>query len=54
MVRYKAMATIDMGIGGTSEQDQFIYFVCRLSNLNVMMAKRQEVLKIHLRKERNG
>ncbi|CAK70638.1 unnamed protein product (macronuclear) [Paramecium tetraurelia] len=29
-VRYKCVSSIDVGVGGASEKDQFLYFVCRL------------------------
>ena len=57
------MATIEVGLGGVNgtilissyilDKDQFLYFVCKLSNMNLMTAKRRDVLKIHLKKERN-
>ncbi|CAD8195012.1 unnamed protein product [Paramecium octaurelia] len=52
-VRYKCVSTIDVGLGGTSDKDQFLYFVCRLSSLNLQTAKRKDVLKIHMKKEKN-
>lgn len=52
MVRYKTMATVEVGLGGTNDTDQFLYFVCKLTNMNLMTAKRKDVLKIHLKKDR--
>ncbi|CAK87816.1 unnamed protein product (macronuclear) [Paramecium tetraurelia] len=52
-VRYKCVSSIDVGVGGVSDKDQFLYFVCKLSSLNLQTAKRKDVLKIHLKKEKN-
>ena len=61
MVRFKTMATVDVGVGGVNgnytkyvlENDQFLYFVCKLTSMNLMTAKRKDVLKIHLKKDRH-
>ncbi|CAD8191885.1 unnamed protein product [Paramecium pentaurelia] len=52
-VRYKCVSSIDVGVGGVSDKDQFLYFVCKLSSLNLQTAKRKDVLKIHMKKEKN-
>lgn len=34
-VRYKCISTVDVGVGGISDKDQFLYFVCKLQSLNL-------------------